>query len=78
MVFLSSKSRQPSESMTPSSCPATARTQFEAMSKCETHPSVAAVFLTGAASEFHASGLAERKVRWRKDSPEFRKLFVNQ
>lgn len=39
LVFLSSKSRQPSESMTPSSCIATARTQPEATSKGDTHPS---------------------------------------
>lgn len=82
MVFLSSKSRQPSESMTPSSCPATARTQFEAMSKGETHPSAAAVFLTGAASQFPSFGprrkegkVEERQSRVQKIICESMKSF---
>lgn len=81
-VFLSSKSRQPSESRTPSSCPAPARTQFEAMSKGETHPSVAAVFLTGAASQFPSFGprrkegeVEERQSRVQKIIRESMKSF---
>lgn len=41
-------------------------------------PALQLSFWQGPPHSFHPSGLAERKVRWRRDSPEFRKLFVNQ